>query len=203
MITEHLFPIPVAVDTIDPSTIDHSLKLVNEFVHSTNFGRGAKNQLLTTFDQDKNFLGLVNDQALITAISERAQEFMGRLGFRQRRCSIEIWSWLQYNQPGSHFARHEHYGALVSGVIYLQAQPNSGNLVFHSPLDARGVTNRVYEKVLDKKTGYVDQWVSYQPKPGRIIMFESWLPHSVETNLSSENRISVSFNIYAGPAGEN
>ena len=33
-----------------------------------------------------------------------------------------------------------------------------------------------------------------EPIPGRIIMFPSWLWHSVEENKSNDIRISVSFN---------
>ena len=34
----------------------------------------------------------------------------------------------------------------------------------------------------------------YEPVPGRLIMFPSWLWHQVETNQSNDIRISVSFN---------
>ena len=36
--------------------------------------------------------------------------------------------------------------------------------------------------------------VNYAPLDGRIIMFPAWIWHEVETNMSAELRISVSFN---------
>ena len=36
--------------------------------------------------------------------------------------------------------------------------------------------------------------VRIEPKENRAIMFNSWLWHSVEPNMSNETRISVSYN---------
>ena len=41
--------------------------------------------------------------------------------------------------------------------------------------------------------------MSYTPVVGEMIMFESWLQHTVQQNMSDENRISIGFNIWAGP----
>ena len=35
---------------------------------------------------------------------------------------------------------------------------------------------------------------SYEPIPGKLIMFPSWLVHSVDSNESNDIRISISFN---------
>jgi hypothetical protein len=32
-----------------------------------------------------------------------------------------------------------------------------------------------------------------------MIIFESWLHHTVQKNMSDENRISIGFNIWGGP----
>ena len=45
--------------------------------------------------------------------------------------------------------------------------------------------------------------LNYKAKTNRIIIFPSWLVHWVPTNLSTSNRISISFNIQVkGQLGE-
>lgn len=203
MITKHAFPIPIVTSVIDEAIINNSLKLVNKFVESTGFAApAAPGELLTTFYKDKNFLGNLDDRDLLNVINEKSKEFFEILGFRKHNCFIEITSWLQFNQPNSYFARHDHYGALTSGVVYLQTPPNCGNLMFHNPLEARRVTTTFFDRVKHEDNDYNFNHVSYTPVTGEMIMFESWLQHSVGTNLSNENRIAISFNIWADRDGK-
>lgn len=204
MITKHAFPIPIITTVIDEDIISNTLNLVNNFVNSTGFATpAAPGELLTTFYKDKDFLGNLNDHKLLNIINEKSREFFEILGFKKHDCFIEITSWLQYNQPNSYFVRHDHYGALTSGVIYLQTPPNCGNLMFHNPLEARRVTNTFFQRVKQEDTDYNFDHVSHTPVKGEMIMFESWLSHSVGQNLSNENRISISFNIWAAVNGKN
>ena len=36
----------------------------------------------------------------------------------------------------------------------------------------------------------------YPAVAGRVYLFPSWLQHGVQTNMSSEDRISMSFNVF-------
>ena len=44
-------------------------------------------------------------------------------------------------------------------------------------------------------TPWTYQSARYPPVPGRMLLFPSWLYHSVEPNLSDRERVSLSFNI--------
>lgn len=55
---------------------------------------------------------------------------------------------------------------------------------------------------------YNSNVVTMQVKPGRLIIFPSWLSHSVPVNAKSEDRVSIAFNLMfpnyvkqASPAG--
>lgn len=37
--------------------------------------------------------------------------------------------------------------------------------------------------------------MTYEPVPGRLILFPAWLQHGVEPNLSDADRVVVSFNV--------
>jgi hypothetical protein len=202
MIENNVFPIPIMKTTVDEHVVDNTLRLVNDFVESTKFTTpSAPGELLTTFYKDKNFLGNLKDTALLDILNIKTREFFKIIGI-DPTCFIEITSWLQYNQPKSYFIRHDHYGAIVSGVLYLQTPPNCGNLVFHNPLEQRRVTNVFFESVKKEQNDYNHDVVTYSPIKGELVMFESWLSHSVGQNLSDENRISVSFNVWAEKDGK-
>lgn len=199
---ENVFPIPLIRTTVDPVIVDNTLALVNNFVEKTNFTMPpAPGELLTTFYDDKNFLGNLKDTALLDVINKETRKFFKILGY-DHNCFIEITSWLQFNQPKSFFVRHDHYGALTSGVLYLQTPPNCGNIMFHNPLEARRVTGAFFERVKHEENDYNFNHVTYTPVKGDMILFESWLQHSVGQNLSNDNRISISFNIWADKDGK-
>ena len=41
-----------------------------------------------------------------------------------------------------------------------------------------------------------------EPEEGSIILFPSYIPHSVETNSHDDERISISFNLMVLPEGQ-
>jgi uncharacterized protein (TIGR02466 family) len=201
MTLENIFPIPLIKLKIDSSVVDHTLTLVNDFIKTTGFTNSAPpDHLLTTFYNDKNFLGNINDIALINIINTASRDFFKILGY-DPDCFTDITSWLQFNQSNSHFIRHEHYGSLVSGVVYLQTPKNCGNIVFHNPLETRRTTAAFFGAIKQKDNPYNFDQINVSPVKGEMILFESWLPHSVEQNLSLDNRISISFNVWANKHG--
>jgi uncharacterized protein (TIGR02466 family) len=52
-----------------------------------------------------------------------------------------------------------------------------------------------------RKNEFTAERISISPVEGNIILFPSYLPHSVETNSHDEERISISFNLIAVPKG--
>jgi uncharacterized protein (TIGR02466 family) len=198
---DNVFPIPLARVTIDDSIVNNTRELVHNFIKNTNFAYPpAPGELLTTFYKDKNFLGNLGDTALLNCINSVSREYLKVLGI-DPHCFIEVTSWLQYNQPGSYFVRHDHYGALISGVLYLEVPENSGAILFHNPLETRRVTNTFFDRIKKEENEYNFSHVKYEPIVGEMLIFESWLQHTVQQNHSTENRISISFNIWADKNG--
>ena len=100
--------------------------------------------------------------------------------------------WANINPPGSMNMPHVHPNSLFSGVYYIKSQPQSGRLKIYDPRPG------IQTNMPVRKPGNPgrDMWrdASLDPVVGRIIMFPSWLWHSVEENQSNDVRISVSFN---------
>lgn len=199
---DNVFPIPIARFIIDDSIINNTTELVNKYVADSDITNPpAPGEILTTFYKDKNFLGKIGDTALLNYINRVSRQYLELLGF-DYKCFIEITSWLQFNQPNSYFVRHDHYAALVSGCVYLQLPENCGDIMFHSPLETRRMSNTFFQRMQKEQNDYNFNHVKYSPKVGELILFESWLQHTVEQNMSNENRISIGFNIWVGPDGK-
>ena len=100
--------------------------------------------------------------------------------------------WANINPPGGMNRAHIHPNSLWSGVYYIKAPENSGQLRVEDP---RSVALMVRPRMKEGKPP-TRLWreASYEPKAGRLIMFPSWLNHCVDPNNSNDIRISVSFN---------
>jgi hypothetical protein len=82
--------------------------------------------------------------------------------------------WFNINRPNSFHIWHTHYQVKYSGVVYLQAFPNSGAIQFRENKDS--------------------DVVELQPKKGLGVVFPATLEHQVLPNLSNEYRVSLVFN---------
>ncbi|WP_219505288.1 TIGR02466 family protein [Nonomuraea ceibae] len=97
----------------------------------------------------------------------------------------EAWA-VVYRSGGSH-RLHTHHDSIYSGTIYIECggvSATSGNLQLFDPRPAaiaRGVTPGV---------------LSLQPRPGLLVAFPSWLPHSVQATQHTDSglRICIAFN---------
>jgi len=100
--------------------------------------------------------------------------------------------WANINPPGGSNRAHQHPNSLWSGVYYIKAPKNSGNLKIDDP---RSVACMSRPRQKDgEKPARLFRETHYEPIAGRCIMFPSWLMHCVDPNNSNDIRISVSFN---------
>jgi uncharacterized protein (TIGR02466 family) len=102
--------------------------------------------------------------------------------------------WININKTNNFNIEHSHPFSIISGTFYVQANENSGNIVFKNP-------NETIEHILAKE--YLSEYNQlnanvwwYKPIPNMLLLFPSWLKHYVEPNLSEEDRISISFNMH-------
>ena len=100
--------------------------------------------------------------------------------------------WANINPPGAMNRPHIHPNSHFSGVYYIKAPKNSGQIVFNDP---RTLSHMLMPTRIEKTPpSYLWREVRVDPLEGRIIMFPSWLWHCVDPNESNDIRISVSFN---------
>ena len=100
--------------------------------------------------------------------------------------------WANINPPGGYNKPHVHPNSLFSGVYYIKTPPNCGRLICQDPRP--GIQTCMPNRKKGKPPKHLWRDIHLQPQNNRAIIFPAWLWHSVETNQSNEERISVSFN---------
>jgi len=104
---------------------------------------------------------------------------------------LEIYNiWINVNPPGAYNHLHHHVGSVLSGVYYVDATVDQGNIQFERN---DGAEYHIAEQV-KKETYYTSTRATYACKTGALYVFPGWLKHSVQGNRSNTDRISVSFN---------
>ena len=81
---------------------------------------------------------------------------------------------------------HYHPNSIVSGALYLNVD-DSCYLTFHNP------NPYIYFTDIVEYNSCNYQWQKYYVKNGDLILFPSWLRHSVPSN-PTEKRYTISFN---------
>ncbi len=97
--------------------------------------------------------------------------------------------WININPPGAYNHLHNHAGGVLSGVYYLRASEDQGNIFFE-----RGDDAVYFLPPTDKPNYFNSTATTYKSITDAVYIFPSWLKHSVQPNLSKEDRISISFN---------
>jgi uncharacterized protein (TIGR02466 family) len=99
--------------------------------------------------------------------------------------------WLNVMAANGVHAPHIHPHAAVSGTYYVTAPKGSGAIRFEDPrLGLMMAAPPRRQRARPANRLFVD----VQPRPGMLLLWESWLRHGVEPNKATAPRISVSFN---------
>tara|TARA_B100001059_G_C17754297_1_gene539021 strand:- start:743 stop:1330 length:588 start_codon:yes stop_codon:yes gene_type:complete len=99
--------------------------------------------------------------------------------------------WAIINKKGSLNQKHHHSNSDLSAAYYVSAEKNCGDIIFYDPRPAR-----IYKHPIAKNPNILNATInSISPEPGMLVLFPSYLEHSVNPNLSDHKRIVISFNL--------
>lgn len=111
-------------------------------------------------------------------------------------------SWIAKSDPGEEHSIHHHPNSIISGVLYLQSLEDCGKINFHHKSPFKHEFSFNYD-LKNYNQFNSDMW-SYSPLTGDMIIFPSWLRHSVDNNQSNSSRIILGFNAFVkGTFGSN
>tara|TARA_Y100000004_G_C8757075_1_gene344885 strand:+ start:16 stop:639 length:624 start_codon:yes stop_codon:yes gene_type:complete len=106
--------------------------------------------------------------------------------------------WLNINRKGGYNVEHVHPGCFLSGVYYVNIDPQSNPAPITFLRHSDWIMNHGFyfdDTVHCEKPPFIEHVVSLPPRTGALILFPSHVPHRVETNESDSDRVSISFNI--------
>jgi uncharacterized protein (TIGR02466 family) len=104
-------------------------------------------------------------------------------------------AWINVNPPGTYNISHTHPQSTLSGVLWIKCPEKCGNIVFESPVShtQQEIMELLNPHIAEKNNYYPTFYIA--PTEGTLLLFPSDIRHSVEENLSSEDRISIAFNL--------
>ncbi len=198
-----IFSVPLLVEDLDAAARDAIRAKVSAYLESERAQRDVapspeESVATSYYKPEAQVLADAGLEELEQFVLATANTFLEKaLHLPPRRLQIER-SWINVFRPGAQEAQHSHDGSLLSCSYYVEAPKDCGCIVIPDPIGAR----RSYREFT--KTAGSDlltrRDIAVEPQPGRLVMFESWLPHYVQCNKSDHVRISIAMNLREVPA---
>jgi uncharacterized protein (TIGR02466 family) len=92
--------------------------------------------------------------------------------------------WANLLKDGAQHSGHIHPHSILSGTLYVEVAAGSGSIRFEDP--------RL--PLMMAAPTRPDSFVSVEPRPGLLLVWESWLRHEVLPGRGRGERLSISFN---------
>ncbi len=115
-------------------------------------------------------------------LSRHARSFAGELGWATSPKLDSLW--VNLLKSGGHHSGHIHPHSSLSGTLYVEVPEGSGPIRFEDP--------RL--PMMMAAPQRPDTFVTVEPRPGLLLMWESWLRHEVLPGSGRGERLSISFN---------
>ena len=105
-------------------------------------------------------------------------------------------SWISYKHPGQSHVYHTHPNSIISAVFfYGNVGDDTSKIVFHQNASFQKVDTVQLQNEEEKRYAWRSQGISFDFQPGTLLIFPSFLPHSVPENKTRIVRKSLSMNI--------
>ncbi|MDA7947891.1 MAG: 2OG-Fe(II) oxygenase family protein [Hyphomicrobiaceae bacterium] len=139
----------------------------------------------TTLVQHEEF------EPLREVIMREANDFANALELEIDRFPLKFTEcWLNIYGEGHAQEVHHHSNAVISGIYYAKAPAGSGDLLIHSPY-----MDIMLDPPTRKSNGLNVKVMPITPKEGKMILFQSFVKHSVKPTRGASERISIAFNL--------
>jgi uncharacterized protein (TIGR02466 family) len=124
-------------------------------------------------------------------LAPHAASFADELAFDLGRKPKLDSLWVNLLKPGGHHTAHIHPHSILSGTLYVEAPKGSGPIRFEDPRLPMMMAAPLRR---DDAPDELRSFVAIEPRPGLLLMWESWLRHEVLSGSAKADRLSISFN---------
>jgi len=193
----HIFPVPIWAYRLEPEVVQRINGKAQDLIETLraatpNLEPGRSWQTPTDL-QDRPEL-----EELMECAKAATRRILDQLRVEYGSFLI-TGCWANIKPKGSQpHPTHSHANNFLSGVYYLRAPKGGDRIEFIDPKPQTSIIN-------PPKSGsneYNSRHAKLNVETGLLIMFPSWLGHSVESNQGEEERISISFNVMFAEFGE-
>ena len=126
---------------------------------------------------------------LAKLLGKHAAAFAGELAWNVKPKLDSLW--VNLLKGGGHHSAHIHPHSIISGAFYVEAPPGSGAIRFEDP--RLGQMMAAPQRRPDASEA-MRPFVTIEPRPGLLLLWESFLRHEVLPGKSKAERLSISFN---------
>lgn len=184
---ESIFPVPLATATFDADAVfEAASQAILNIIRADLPIRNRHNAITTPDDLHIR----PEFAALHKLIDDEVKHYLAQVYTMEPQDCAMTGMWSNVALAGATHHIHVHPNSFLSGVIYLNVPPGSGDLFFTRP----GFD--VYHPNYRNWHPFTARSLNVTPARGMMMLFPSYLPHGTEpgTQESGEHRISLSFN---------
>jgi len=180
----NLFPIPVAFFDLQRPLTDSEREFIVNQKQRPNMGN--------TSSENNYLLESQELSELKQFFQNSVDDFFYKVHSPKTNVSLRITqAWSNYTKPGGFHHKHSHPNSLISGVFYVQTDPEKDRIYFYKD---------GYQQIKLKTESYnefnSESWW-FEAVPNKLILFPSSLTHMVEALPNdAKTRISLSFNTF-------
>jgi uncharacterized protein (TIGR02466 family) len=121
---------------------------------------------------------------LAKLLTRHAAQFTTECGFDLSRKPKLDSLWVNLLKASGHHSGHIHPHSIISGTFYVEVPRGSGAIRFEDP--------RL--PLMMSAPTRPETFVTVDPRPGLLLLWESWLRHEVLPGTGKGERLSISFN---------
>jgi uncharacterized protein (TIGR02466 family) len=122
---------------------------------------------------------------------KHAASFASECGFDLQRKPRLDSLWVNLLRGGGAHSAHIHPHSTISGTLYIEVPEGSGPIRFEDPRLPMMMAAPVRRPDVPEA---LRPFVTIQPRPGLLLLWESWLRHEVMPGTGKAERLSISFN---------
>ena len=187
-----IFPVPIYTTRMDRAFTKKELQFVKEQKNHTYKNTGN----FTTYDS--YILNKKEFKNIKKFLEKCCKDYLEKIICSKNNISLYITqSWLNYTEESQFHHKHEHPNSVVSGVLYLDTDKKTDQIVFSLPIRYQQIQPDVGKFNIWNSDSW---WIPVET--GELFMFPSSLTHQVVTKKGNNTRISLAFNtFYKGTMG--
>jgi uncharacterized protein (TIGR02466 family) len=128
---------------------------------------------------------------LAKLLTRHAAKFADECAFELKHKPRLDSLWANLLKSGGYHGGHMHPHSAISGTFYVGVPRGSGAIRFEDPRSPLMMAAPPREMDAPEE---LRPFVSLEPRPGLLLMWESWLRHEVLPGSGRGERLSISFN---------